>query len=174
MEIINILAGPGAGKSTLAAGLFERMKKQGMQVELVSEYAKDMVYEHRDNILADELYILAKQHRKLLRLKDHVNYVITDSPLLFTLMYAVPDYFKSFEGLVLELWNSFDNINIYLERNQDFIYQPNGRIQKDVSAAEEIDNKILAFLIDKKVEFTTFKVEENLADKVMDALFPTD
>jgi adenylate kinase family enzyme len=65
MKVINLFGGPGSGKSTLAAGLFERMKIQGLSVELVTEYAKDMVWERRGNILDDQLYILAKQHRRL-------------------------------------------------------------------------------------------------------------
>lgn len=55
MKVINLFGGPGSGKSTLAAGLFERMKIQGLSVELVTEYAKDMVWERRGNILDDQL-----------------------------------------------------------------------------------------------------------------------
>lgn len=48
MKVINLFGGPGIGKSTLAAGLFEHMKIAGFNVELVNEYAKDMVWEQRE------------------------------------------------------------------------------------------------------------------------------
>ena len=43
-RVINLLGAPGAGKSTAAAGLFYRMKKEFLSVELVTEYAKDLIY----------------------------------------------------------------------------------------------------------------------------------
>ncbi len=47
LKVINLWAGPGAGKSTTAAGLFNLMKIRGYNVELVTEFAKEMVYEGR-------------------------------------------------------------------------------------------------------------------------------
>ena len=38
--VINLIGSPGTGKSTLASELFSKMKWQGYDVELVSEYAK--------------------------------------------------------------------------------------------------------------------------------------
>ena len=40
MKIINLIGEPSAGKSTIAAELFAKMKKAGYNVELVTEYAK--------------------------------------------------------------------------------------------------------------------------------------
>ena len=45
MKVINLFAGPGTGKSTTAAGLFYKMKSKGYMVELVTEFAKDLVYQ---------------------------------------------------------------------------------------------------------------------------------
>jgi ATP:corrinoid adenosyltransferase len=53
MKVINLWAGPGAGKSTTASGLFYLMKTADMQVELVTEYAKDMTWEGRHEVLQD-------------------------------------------------------------------------------------------------------------------------
>jgi ATP:corrinoid adenosyltransferase len=80
MKVINIFAGPCAGKSTTAAGLFYLMKVSGYNVELVTEYAKDMTWEGRHNILGDQLYILAKQNRRLERrfFKPHRVKIVND------------------------------------------------------------------------------------------------
>lgn len=77
---INLFGGPGTGKSTAAASLFAEMKKKGMDVELVTEVAKDFVWEERQKTLEIQPYITVKQYRNLFRLKGKVDYVITDAP----------------------------------------------------------------------------------------------
>lgn len=42
---INFLGEPSAGKSTIAAGLYFLMKKRRYSVEIVTEYAKDLIYD---------------------------------------------------------------------------------------------------------------------------------
>ena len=79
-KYINIFGGPGAGKSTTAALLFAEMKSGGFKVELVTEVAKDFVWEDRSTTLSIQPYITIKQHRNLVRLKGKVDYVITDAP----------------------------------------------------------------------------------------------
>ena len=112
-KVINLFGGPGAGKSTTAAGLFYEMKVRDIKCELVTEYAKDMTYEKRTNILSDQLYILAKQNRKLIRLVGEVDYIITDSPLLIGLMYVPVNYYAQFSSLVHEIFGSYNNTNFF-------------------------------------------------------------
>jgi len=56
-KYINIFGGPGAGKSTTAALLFAEMKSGGFKVELVTEVAKDFVWEDRSTTLSIQPYI---------------------------------------------------------------------------------------------------------------------
>jgi len=42
---INLWAGPGTGKSTMAASIFAELKWNKIDCELVSEYAKQIVWE---------------------------------------------------------------------------------------------------------------------------------
>jgi nicotinamide riboside kinase len=118
MKVINLFGGPSSGKSTTAAGLFFEMKKQGLEVELVSEYAKDLVWEKRSNVLEDQIYIFAKQQRRINRLRDHrLDWVITDSPIALGLVYTKPGaYGPHFENLVIEVFNGYDNYNFFLTR----------------------------------------------------------
>lgn len=151
MKVINIWGGPGAGKSTTAAAVFYEMKKRRIEVELVTEYAKDMTWEGRHNILQDQLYIIAKQNRRITRLAGKVDWVITDSPLPLGLIYQPPDYYANFEPFLMEVWNSYENHNVLLGR--DFEYQPNGRNQ----TAEEaigVDNTIVDFLNSRKITYS--------------------
>ena len=56
--IINLFGGAGIGKSTLMARIFSELKVQGYDCEMVTEFAKDLVWEKRNETFKDELYIL--------------------------------------------------------------------------------------------------------------------
>lgn len=130
MKVINLFGGPGVGKSTVAADLFAMMKREGYNVELVNEYAKEVTWEGHFSYLDDEFYVLAHQNRRLVRLKDKVDYVITDSPILLGLAYTPPGYYPQyFSKFIHEVWNSYDNINIVLQRELKK-YIESGRNQK--------------------------------------------
>src|SRR6266446_4338308 len=104
MKVINLFGGPGTGKSTVASDLFALMKWQNMNVELVTEFAKEVTWEKHHNIFNDQLYILAQQNRRLERLKDQVNYVISDSPILMYQAYNPKGYFKHYDAIVNDVW----------------------------------------------------------------------
>ena len=130
MKVINLFGGPGVGKSTVAADLFAMMKREGHDVELVNEYAKEVTWEGHFSYLDDEFYILAHQNRRLVRLKDKVDYVITDSPILLGLAYTPSNYYPQyFSKFIHEVWNSYTNINIVLKRDTEK-YIEAGRNQK--------------------------------------------
>jgi len=144
LKVINIFGGPGTGKSTTAAFLFHDMKCSGANVELVTEYAKDMVWEGRMNVMSDQLYMAAKQNRKLERLVDQgLEMAITDSPLILGALYQSPDYYSLFEPFLVEVFNSYKNYNIYLQRST--VYNPLGRNQT-LEEATEIDEQNLMLL----------------------------
>ncbi len=79
--LINIWAGPGAGKSTTAAGVFERLKLRGESCELVTEYVKSWAWRGEKIGQFDDLYITAKQLRAESKLYGRVDYIVTDSPI---------------------------------------------------------------------------------------------
>ena len=105
LKVINLFAGPGAGKSTTAAGLFHKMKLAGYKVELATEFAKELVWDDSLSVLNDQLYLVAEQHKRINRLKNHeIDYVVTDSPILMNLAYCPDAYFKNFKPLVQEIY----------------------------------------------------------------------
>jgi hypothetical protein len=161
MKVINFFGGPGCGKSTTAAGLFYDLKVKGYCVELVTEYAKDMVYEKRHNILEDQLYILAKQARRISRLKDSVDFVVTDSPILLSMIYNTDT--DIINDLAIEIFNRYDNTNLFITREK--AYQPYGRMQT-LTQAKEIDQKILQCLLTLGFPFDIIDSTTDLVTKI--------
>jgi len=164
--LVNLIAGPGAGKSTMMAGLFSELKWRGVDCEVVPEYAKDKVWEGSEQILDNQLYIFAKQHHRIWRLYGKVAVAITDSPLLLSIIYGrnISPIFKS---LVLENHINLNNMTFFLERFKP--YNPNGRLQTE-GEAQEIDQKIL-FILDKlDVTYTTIAAERKSVNVMADMI----
>lgn len=167
MKVINLWGGPGIGKSTTAAGLFYAMKKQQLNVELVTEYAKDAVWERRHNLFDDQIYIFAKQQRRIARLKGHgIDWVITDSPIPLGLIYTkLESYGPSFPNLVMEIFGQYENFNFLLSRN--WKYNPIGRNQKDENEAVIFDQKVTSLLKSWDMLFKIVTAGESAVDYIM-------
>lgn len=155
MKVINLFGGPGVGKSTLAARLFDRMKIAGKRVELVTEFAKGLVYAGDNFDLSNQLYMLSQQDRQLYRLLGKVDYAITDSPLPLGLLYVKGRCDAPwFTQAVLEVFNSYDNVNYLVERM--YPYQPYGRYQTEAEA-KEIDIKLMQLLLTHNIPFLRYQ-----------------
>lgn len=162
-KIINLFAAPGKGKSTTAAGLFYLMKIKGYNVELIDEYAKQITWDDRPNILEDQLYILAKQNRKIARLIGKVHFVVTDSPIILGLNYVSPKYFKTFKPYVMDVWNSYDNRNFFLENDGNLTYQKVGRNQTQ-EESNELDRKIKNNLHKNNIKYTPITIISDMVN----------
>lgn len=165
MKVINLFGGPGAGKSTTAAGAFHKMKLMGKNVELVTEFAKDLTWDERKMELDDQLFVLAHQHHRLWRLREKVDYVVTDSPLLLNLLYVksrhLPDSFNSF---VADVWNSYTNINYVIKRVK--AYTPIGRNQTECEA-RHIDTEVDRLLDTMNIECMEVNGDESAVDIIL-------
>jgi hypothetical protein len=159
---INLYSGPGAGKSTTAAKLFSEMKCRGMDVELVTEYAKDLVWSDRHYEFGDQFYILAKQYHRLWKLNKKVKYIVTDSPLILNYAYQVPTV--HIREIIKGMYEEFDNLNYFINRTKK--YNPKGRMQSE-GEAKLIDTKIFDVLKQLNIDFkgiTSHQTEEILKD----------
>ena len=145
MIVVNLFGGPGSGKSTTRAGLFYLMKLAGMKVEEAPEWIKHKVYEEDPYPFKDQLYTLAKQNKQVRELDGKVDWCITDSPILLSLIYGKGKT-ETFKNLVHETYDSYDNINIFIERVKP--YAPYGRHQTENEAIEK-DREILTILSER-------------------------
>lgn len=139
--VINLIGGPGCGKSTAASGLFYALKKLQVNAELSLEWVKNKVYEESFHCIDDQIYIFAKQHHKLFVLEDKVDVVVTDCSLLNSLVYG--ERRESFDAMVLDLFNEFNNLNIVIRRKQKYV--TDGRIET-AEEAMNIDDKYIEIM----------------------------
>lgn len=142
-QVINLFAGPGAGKSTTAAGVFRKLKLAGVNCEYVTEFAKDLTWSGRHLALDDQIYVFAKQHHRLFVCREKVDVIVTDSPLMLSSIYAPPETETCMHELVLSRFRSFNNHCYFIDRTK--AYNPKGRNQTEAQA-KEIDNAVLDML----------------------------
>jgi len=137
--VINLFGGPGAGKSTLASELYVLMKRQGLSVELVREYAKDWAYQDKHiDTLMKQTYILAKQAQRESSLYWKVKYIITDCPMALSGFYA-QKYLgtPAMSVLMLEFLREAERADIkhvYFQVPRKKEYNPNGRYENEADA----------------------------------------
>ena len=148
-KVINLFGGPGCGKSTLAALLFAEMKMLGFHCEMALEYAKDKVWEESYHTLDNQIYVFGKQHHRMFRLQDHVDVIITDSPLINSILYDSTNN-SMLRELVLFEFNKYQNYNFLIERPN--IYDINGRMQNKEEAIK-LDYKVEELLLTNNVHF---------------------
>ena len=148
--VINLIGGPGCGKSTAAAGIFYLLKKQGINCEMSLEFAKDKVWEQSIKTLDNQIYVFGKQHHRLWRIVEKVDVVITDSPLFLSLYYN-KEPSKQFDEFVISQFKRFNNRTFFIERG-DSSYQQSGRLQNE-QEAREIDRVLKELLEKYNVEY---------------------
>jgi hypothetical protein len=157
--VINLIGGPSAGKTTIAALIFAELKLRGKVTEYVPEYAKKLVWLEEFETLDNQHYVSSRQFKLMKSMVGKVEYVVTDGSLLHGL------YYNRFnpnntsdknitETKILEYFHSFKNINIVLSRG-DFAYEQAGRIQTE-SQAREIDKTLLTILNNSSIPYTIF------------------
>ena len=156
MIVVNLYGGPGSGKSTTAAGIFSELKMLGLNTELVTEYAKDKVWDKHEAILDNQIYIFAKQYHRLFRLIDQVDVIVTDAPILLSTIYNKDRTAlgQSLDNLVLEAYNTFNNVDYFLHRTKK--YNPKGRLQTE-DEAKELDIRINDMLNRLSIPYYTHK-----------------
>lgn len=175
-KIINLFGGPGVGKSTTASGLFYSLKQNGIVCDSPYEFPKQVAWEENYSQISDQLYIFANQHRGIVRSYGKVDYIIMDSPLLLSLIYKngyINDYpasfYKnSFDSMVMELFSSYDNINILLE-NTENKFEFEGRLQ-NYNESLIFDNKIKKMLDDFVIPYKKVMVGENTIKEIIEIL----
>jgi deoxyadenosine/deoxycytidine kinase len=160
---INLYAGPGAGKSTLASWLFAELKLRGYSIELVSEYVKSWAIEKRKIHPFHQVYFMGRQLEYEYRfLTNGVRNIVTDSPVFLAATYArlynphLLEVANQMESIISTYEKKHPSVNIFLRRGD--YYQQEGRFH-DRKASEQIDLAILSTLVANGVDFIEFETD---------------
>jgi len=166
--VVNGFAGPGTGKSTIAAETFAKLKWQGVLCELVTEYAKDKVWEGHMNILENQFYVFAKQLQRLLRLQGKVDVILTDSPIIMSIVYNVNG--PHLNAAMIEEFRKWDNLNYLFTRTKPYVQS--GRYQ-NFDGAVQIDGKIKAMLDEYDVSYRNIAADITTSDTIVEEILRT-
>lgn len=168
MIVVNLFGVPGSGKSTAAAYIFYRLKTLGINCELVTEVAKDLVWDGNKVGIETQMYVSGTQLYRLSRLEGKVDVAITDAPLLLQAVYyyinKCPNP-ESFQDVEYESFIKYNNLN-YMLPLPDHV-DPTGRVEYSDSNMT-IQKMILALLSKYDVEFKDIGRASYALDRVVD------
>lgn len=167
---VNLFAGPGCGKSTTAAGVFYRLKRQGVNAEYIQEYAKDATWRHDQFTLKCQPYVTGKQLFRQYRLDGQVQVAVTDSPILIGLAYGGFAVTETYQKWLLETHNLFTNLNILLTRDpESHPYVQAGRSQSE-NEAKIVDSIMKDLLIDNEVPYYEIKADHSAVGNIVELI----
>ena len=155
MLVVNLFGAPGAGKSTGAAYVFSKLKMAGINAELVTEFAKDKVWEESRAVFQNQAYIFGKQYFRISRLFGKVDVVITDSPILLSSFYNKDEILGlELDALVTKVFNSYENINAFIDRVKP--YNTAGRFQTE-SESNQLSIDLLRFIDNHNISYRHYE-----------------
>lgn len=166
--VINFFGEPSAGKSTAAMDVTARLKRKGINAEYVTEFAKDKVYENNQEVFKHQQYLFGKQSFRMGRVKNKVQVMVCDSPLLLNIIYNEDEILgENFNQTVLNVFNSYNNKNYLLVRNHT--YENEGRLHNEKEARivrKKIMNKLDKLNIEYEITSSSEKNCERIANEI--------
>lgn len=167
MIVVNLYGAPGAGKSTGAAYVFSQLKMRGVNAELVTEFAKDKVWEGSKAVFENQAYIFGKQYFRISRVKDKVDVVVTDSPIILSCFYGENDPIlgEEFNAFVKKVSASFCSLDAFIDRVKP--YNPVGRFQTE-EQSDDISQKLQDLLASYGVQLQHYPGDLNGYDKLVE------
>lgn len=168
--VVNLMGAPCAGKSTLAALVFSKLKMENINCEIVTEFAKDLVWNDALNGLNNQLYVFSEQFYRVWRLKDKVDVIITDSPMILSIFYnrrqkaedMLPD--ELFAPLVLNLNKDYNNMNYFLKRSHKYEQKGRKHTEQESSA---IESGLIKMLDGFGIKYKEIYSGENTANEIV-------
>lgn len=170
--VVNFISGCGCGKSLSAALTFAELKMKHLNVELVQEYAKILVWQNRLDELDNQYQVTTEQYKMIKALQGKVDYIVCDSPLLVGLFYNrysktnVSNVYKTQE-MILNKMDEFTNVYIFLERNPEYPFTQEGRLQNE-QEAKIIDQQMKELLYEFNLPFLSIKSSKDSIQTILD------
>jgi hypothetical protein len=152
--VINLFGGPGSGKTTTAAELFFELKKRHYDVELVTEFAKDLIMQNNPDALKHQFYVTGVQAHRIWSAARKMQVVVVDSPIMLGPIYDQRNS-KAFLDLCIEYHEELNNLNIFLGR-KGVQHSMIGRVHS-LTESVGLDNRIHRLLNELKIEYLSLE-----------------
>ena len=163
---VNFVGAPSVGKSLMSAMTYAELKSLHLNAEMVQEYAKMLVYMEDYEMLNCQWMVSFQQYKMLKAMQGKVDFICCDSPLLIGMFFNryhatnVCDVEKT-EAMILDKMRELQpSIYILLERNTDFPFETEGRMQTEAECIE-IDKQIKDLLDAKGIEYLSVKSDKS-------------
>lgn len=176
-KIINLFCGPGGGKSSIASGLVYELKRKHINCDAPYEFPKLLAWDENHSAIKDQLYVIANQHRGIVKSWGKVDYIVLDSPILLSLIYKsyydnseYPSflYGEYFDKMILNIHSHYDNINIFLERSPGL--HNNAERYQNLEKSVELDLMIKETLDDNKITYAKIKVDDHTVNNILNLI----
>jgi hypothetical protein len=161
-KVINLLAGPGAGKTTTAWKLASLMRDKGLDVEITGEHLKTVIRANQDRSEIWQAIHYGKQLQLEAQFYGKVDYIISDSPLILFPVYQQKNFghrnieTQVLHDLLVARSMGIDHVNFYLNRRSK--YDDRGRAETEEEAVD-VDLKLRQYLAYLNTEIVDVNVK---------------
>ena len=163
-SLINIYGAVGSGKSTVASGVFWKLKMLQYSVNLVTEFSKELAYDHSIAV-SDIPYVIGNQWHHIQQ-SYRCDIVINDSPLpQWTVFHSYMD--KECKDFIFYLNQKHSSINYLLERDFPIYHQSNRRVDELDKKMQEYHVKLKEMLYSNNIEYKILKSNESSVDIIV-------
>lgn len=165
MTVVNIYGSSGSGKSTIATGVYSKLKAKRISVGLATEFLMELVLD-MSLATSDIPYVIGCQWHRLLQNRKYT-FCITDSPLpeLGIIHKGIPREFLDFACL---LDSKHPTINWVLKRSFP-LWHPSGRpMDRLEEDRRNMNEKILELLQDRNIPYREIESNEMAVETIAD------
>ena len=157
-KVINIIGGPGCGKSLFKSTIVLNLLVRHHTVETVPDFAKILVWQQDFESLKNQYAIAQRQYEMLNVLDGQVEFIVTEGSLPKLLFYNeyyednVCDVAKT-RTQILDWYNQHNNINVMVRRGDEGRYNQAGRLQNE-EGAHAVDRGLRDTLAREGIRYT--------------------
>lgn len=165
MTVVNIYGSSGSGKSTIATGVYSKLKAKRISVGLATEFLMELVLD-QSFATSDIPYVIGCQWHRLVQNRKYA-FCITDSPLpeLGIIHKGIPEEFLDFACL---LDSKHPTINWVLKRRFP-LWHPSGRpMDRLEDDRRNMDEKIVKLLQDRNIPYREIESNNNAIEVIIE------
>ena len=172
-KVVNIIGGPGCGKSLFSAAIMLHLHQHHKTVEQLPDHARLLVWRGDHDALRNQYQIALQQFRMLELLHTQVQYLVCECSLPQLLYYNahyadnVCDIART-RAQILQWYGRHDNINVLVERG-DGPYVQAGRRQ-DEEGARAVDRALRVLLDQEHIAHTIVRADLDAIRAFADSL----